>query len=293
MGKTIRLFQLKKLSFERIISTNLSVRRALIVAIILVFGYIDFRTGYEYSFAIFYLLPVAIAAWYDNTKMTMLTVFMSIGIWFVADISAGHLYSNFIIPFWNGLVRVIFFCIVAFLLIKVRKNWNDLKKMAMNDPLTALDNTRALDIEYRILRKLSFRKKISFAVAVIDLDGFKAVNDTHGHIRGDDILVTFASILKKANRSSDVAARLGGDEFAVILLDINEYGAYHYDSRLRELFDLSALKQNYQVDFSMGLAIFDDFPSSLEDALHIADQLMYQSKGQGKSQTTIRYCQHN
>lgn len=293
MGKTIGLFQLRKLSFERIISTNPFVRRALIVAIILVFGYIDFRTGYEYSFAIFYLLPVAIAAWYDNTKMTMLTVFMSIGTWFVADLSAGHLYSNFIIPFWNGLVRVIFFCIVAFLLIKVRKNWNDLKKMAMNDPLTALDNTRALDIEYRILRKLSFRKKIPFAVGVIDLDGFKAVNDTHGHIRGDDILVTFASILKKANRSSDVVARLGGDEFAVILLDINEDSAHHYDSRLRELFILSALKQNYGVDFSMGLAIFDDFPASLEDALHVADQLMYQSKGQGKSQTTIQHFEHH
>ncbi|GAA5008819.1 hypothetical protein GCM10023206_15720 [Acinetobacter puyangensis] len=293
MAKTIGLFQIKKLSFERIISTNPSVRRALIVAIILVFGYIDFRTGYEYSFAIFYLLPVAIAAWYDNTKMTMLTVFMSIGTWFVADLSAGHLYSNFIIPFWNGLVRVIFFCIVAFLLIKVRKNWNDLKKMAMNDPLTALDNTRALDIEYRILRKLSFRKKIPFAVGVIDLDGFKAVNDTHGHIRGDDILVTFASILKKANRSSDVVARLGGDEFAVILLDINEDSAHHYDSRLRELFVLSALKQNYGVDFSMGLAIFDDFPASLEDALHVADQLMYQSKGQGKSQTTIQHFEHH
>lgn len=293
MGKTIGLFQLKKLSFERIISANPFVRRALIVGIILVFGYIDFRTGYEYSFAIFYLLPVAIAAWYDTTKTTIATVFLSIGVWFIADISAGHLYSNFIIPFWNGLVRILFFCIVAFLIIKVQKNWNELKKMAMNDPLTALDNTRALDIEYRILRKLSFRKNISCAIGVIDLDGFKAVNDTHGHIRGDDILVTFAGILRKANRSSDVVARLGGDEFVVILLDINEYGAHHYDSRLRELFDLSALNQDYNVDFSMGLAIFDDLPANLESALHIADQLMYQSKGQGKSQTTIQYCQYN
>ena len=275
-------------TLERLIAHNPAIRRLLIILITTVLGIIDFVTGYEYSFSVFYLLPESIAAWYDQYKITVLTIMLSGMTWLIADIHAGHPYSNTFIPFWNAFVRLGFFSIVAFLLIHVRKNWQEMKNLAMKDQLTSLDNSRALDIEYRILRKLNFRKQSLFAVGIIDLDGFKAVNDTHGHHRGDEVLLQFSQVLKKSCRSSDIVARLGGDEFAIILLDIDETQAYLCDHHLRTLFAESGLNQKYGVDFSMGLAILSELPENLEDATKTADQLMYQSKSLGKSQTTIQ-----
>ena len=275
-------------TLERLFAHNPSIRRLLILLITAVLGMIDLATGYEYSFSVFYLLPVSIAAWYDQYKITVLTIMLSGMTWLIADIHAGHPYSNTFIPFWNAFVRLGFFSIVAFLLIHVRKNWQEMKNLAMKDQLTSLDNSRALDIEYRILRKLNFRKQSLFAVGIIDLDGFKAVNDTHGHHRGNEVLLQFSQVLKKSCRSSDIVARLGGDEFAIILLDIDETQAYLCDHHLRTLFAESGLNQKYGVDFSMGLAILSELPENLEDATKTADQLMYQSKSLGKSQTTIQ-----
>ena len=275
-------------TLERLFAHNPMIRRLLILLITAVLGMIDLATGYEYSFSVFYLLPVSIAAWYDQFKITVLTIMLSGMTWLIADIHAGHHYSNTFIPLWNAFVRLGFFSIVAFLLINVRKNWQEMKNLAMKDQLTSLDNSRAFDIEYRILRKLNFRKQTCFAVGIIDLDGFKAVNDTHGHHGGDEVLLQFSQVLKKACRSSDIVARLGGDEFAIILLDIDETQAYLCDHHLRTLFAESGLNQKYGVDFSMGLAILSELPENLEDATKTADQLMYQSKSLGKSQTTIQ-----
>lgn len=275
-------------TLERLFAHNPAIRRLLIILITTVLGIIDLVTGYEYSFSVFYLLPVSIAAWYDHAKVTVVIILLSAITWLFADINAGHLYSNPIIPFWNTIVRLGLFSIVAFLLINVRRNWQEMKNLAMKDQLTSLDNSRALDIEYRILRKLNFRKQSLFAVGIIDLDGFKAVNDTHGHHRGDEVLLQFSQVLKKSCRSSDIVARLGGDEFAIILLDIDETQAYLCDHHLRTSFAESGLNQKYGVDFSMGLAILSELPENLEDATKTADQLMYQSKSLGKSQTTIQ-----
>lgn len=280
-------------NFEQLLTTSILARRFIILVVIAILGWIDLATGYEYSFSVFYLLPVSMAAWYDHYKAAILTIMVCGTTWLIADFNAGHHYSNKIIPFWNGLVRMGFFSIVAFLLFKIRRNWNEMKKMAMKDQLTSLDNSRAFEIEYRILRKISFRKDLSFAVAIVDLDGFKAVNDTFGHSKGDEVLVRFAQLLKQANRNTDVVARLGGDEFAMILLDVNEHTVQDYETRLRQLFQSSGLKQSYGVDFSMGIMILNELPKNMEQATQLADRLMYQSKAQGKSQTTIQTHQVN
>ena len=243
-------------------------------------GIIDLATGYEYSFSVFYLLPISIAAWYDQYKTTVITILLSVITWLIADSNAGHAYSNSIIPFWNALVRLGFFSIVAFLLINVRKNWQEMKNLAMKDQLTSLDNSRAFDIEYRILRKLNFRKQTCFAVGIIDLDGFKAVNDTHGHHRGDEVLLQFSQVLKKACRSSDIIARLGGDEFAIILHTI------HHADHLQAIAEvlLGSCKEPLDFNgqlihfgFSVGIA-FSHFAENPEDLVMQADQAMYKAK---------------
>ena len=270
-----------------LLMSSMVVRRISLLFIIIILGAIDLATGYEYSFAVFYLIPVSIAAWYDNRHIAMITVILSGITWLYADYSAGHQYTNSIIPFWNACVRLGFFSVVAFLLLRIKNNLNEMTLMAMKDSLTSLNNTRAFNLEYQALKKRYCKKEQTLAVAIIDLDGFKAVNDTYGHSKGDDVLVEFAHVLKAATRHSDVVARMGGDEFVVILQDTDLKGIEDYAKRLRNSFLFSGLKQKFGIDFSMGIRIYNELPDNVDDATHQADLLMYQSKAQGKSQTTI------
>ena len=273
--------------FEKILSSNALFRRTLLLLIVAVWGVVDLSTGYEYSFAVFYLVPVSIAAWYDNKYIAIFIIILSALTWLYADYSAGHHYSSSIIPFWNACARLGFFSVVAFLLFKIKRSLAEMTVMAMRDSLTSLNNTRAFSIEYQTLKKRHPRKDQTLAVGIIDLDGFKSVNDTYGHSKGDDVLVEFAHVLKETTRATDVVARMGGDEFVVILQDTNSQGIEDYAKRLRNKFLLSGLKQQYGVDFSMGIRIYAELPDNLDEATHQADQLMYQSKARGKSQTTI------
>ena len=156
---------------------------------------------------------------------------------------------------------------------KLRRKW----KSGTKDQSTSLDNSR-LDIEeYRILRKLNFRKQTCFAVGIIDLDGFKAVNDTHGHHRGDGVLLQFL-VLKKPV-APPLLPVLGGDEF--------DYFTGYWWNTGTSLWPLNVLEHYFKHygcitvwTFSSGL------PSrwttwELKMQTKIADQSMYQSKSLG------------
>ena len=273
---------------EKLLSGRALTRRSIIVLFTLIMGLIDITTGYEYSFSVFYLIPVSVAVWYDNTKVTVLSILGATCMWLYADFSSGHQYTQTLAPYWNAFVRLAFFSVVAILLFKVRGSLIAMTKMAMRDSLTALSNSRAFQMQYDDIRRNSHKSSHGFAVGVIDLDGFKKINDSLGHSKGDDVLVAFAEILKKATRSTDIVARMGGDEFIVILKRTDAKGAEEYSPRLRRAFNESGLKDQSGVDFSMGIILFDHLPEDLDDATHAADMLMYKAKALGKSQTTIQ-----
>ncbi|MDY6457943.1 GGDEF domain-containing protein [Acinetobacter faecalis] len=273
---------------EKLLSGRALTRRSTIILFTLIMGWIDLATGYEYSFSVFYLIPVSVAVWYDNTKVTVLSILGATCMWLYADFSSGHQYTQTLAPYWNAFVRLAFFSVVAILLFKVRGSLIAMTKMAMRDSLTALSNSRAFQMQYDDIRRNSHKSSHGFAVGVIDLDGFKKINDSLGHSKGDDVLVAFAEILKKATRSTDIVARMGGDEFIVILKRTDAKGAEEYSARLRRAFNESGLKEQSGVDFSMGIILFDHLPEDLDDATHAADMLMYKAKALGKSQTTIQ-----
>lgn len=273
--------------FEKLLSSSNIIRRVTILVLILVLGWLDLFTGYEYSFSVFYLLPVSIAAWFDHKIIVVFTIILSGATWFYADVSSGHLYVNSLAPYWNIFVRFIFFSIVALLVLKVRRDFAAMTDMAMQDSLTSLSNTRAFNLEYQLIRQKKSNDDHKIAVAIIDLDYFKNVNDSYGHSQGDVVLVEFSKLLKETSRKTDIIARLGGDEFVVILKNTDMHSIQNYEKRLRSSFEQSKLKQKFGVDFSMGVGIFNDLPENLDDATHLADELMYQSKQAGKSQTTM------
>jgi diguanylate cyclase (GGDEF)-like protein len=149
-----------------------------------------------------------------------------------------------------------------------------LEGMAYRDPLTELHNRRYFDERLREELARSRRDQSPLSVLAVDLDGFKLINDAHGHAEGDRVLQWVASFLNRHLRASDVCCRMGGDEFVVLLPGLTEAGAAALASRLK----LAARDEKAPVGFSVGGAMASGAEPA-EQFLARADRALYFDKG--------------
>ncbi|WP_053213578.1 diguanylate cyclase [Pseudomonas sp. Q12-87] len=126
------------------------------------------------------------------------------------------------------------------------------------------------------------------AIALIDIDHFKAINDTYGHVAGDIVLRRLGKMLRQNLRAADLAGRYGGDEFCVILPDLTLANAMHAMDGLRERFAMLGYEQNpgLKVRLSIGLAAFNPDYSDATLWLNDADQALYEAKTTGRNRVT-------
>jgi len=121
----------------------------------------------------------------------------------------------------------------------------------------------------------------------IDLDGFKGVNDRHGHLCGSRALVEAAHVIRACARETDMAARFGGDEFAVVLPETNSEGAVAVGDRVRERVAAHAFLADEGLDIrltaSVGVATLPDVAGTAEELIKAADMAMYRVKDRGKN----------
>jgi len=164
---------------------QLAVFLLLAVAIV---GAMDFATGYELSFSIFYTIPIGIGAWYGGSRLRLLLCIISAMTWLAVDYTSGHQYSHPGIPFWNAGVRLAFFVIIADLLNRQRRSHDLHLSLAQQDGLTGILNARTLKQRCDSLFELASRHGRPLALGYLDLDGFKGVNDRLGHTVGDQVL---------------------------------------------------------------------------------------------------------
>ena len=162
----------------------------------------------------------------------------------------------------------------------------EMEQMAFMDPLTRLPNRRLM--EDRLQQALAFaaRTEKLVAVCMMDLDGFKYVNDTFGHEAGDAVLVEVAGRLQQVVRANDTVARLGGDEFVLLLAGLNEVGEAE-EILGRALAEVRAPvrlagEQPACVSASIGLAVFPFDAQLADDLLRRSDAAMYAAKRQGR-----------
>jgi diguanylate cyclase (GGDEF)-like protein len=255
---------------------------------IAVIGTIDYLTGYQVSVSVFYLMPVAIASWYAGRREGLFIAALACSSWFAADIVAEHPYENLAIPIWNAIVRLAFFIVNALLLVALRDSLLRQYDLARTDALTGAFGRRAFEERLEHDLDLARRKGSPLTVAIVDLDDFKAINDTRGHIAGDQALCLTVRVLQESTRCTDTVARLGGDEFALVFPDTARLGAEEVTTKimhnLREAFKLMAP----ELTCSIGVITFDDIPLKLNEAVRSADDLMYQAKREGKNRVTFR-----
>jgi len=160
-----------------------------------------------------------------------------------------------------------------------------LKETSFKDEVTGLYNRRffSLRLEEELSRYRRFNHPVS--VVLLDLDGFKAVNDEYGHTVGDDTLREVAQILMKHSRGINVVSRYGGDEFAVLLVETSKAGARLYADRIREVVAKYPFSHGKVITASFGVASLpDDEAGTAEDLFRSADEALYTAKRAGKNQ---------
>jgi two-component system, cell cycle response regulator len=174
---------------------------------------------------------------------------------------------------------------------RIRRLQLTLEQMVVNDPLTGLHNRRYL--MDRLLQEMqrSDRHGEPLAFAMIDLDGFKPINDLYGHVLGDKVLRAVGNAISRSVRVSDIAARYGGDEFAVILPQTPPEGAMRVCERLLRAISESGFQddsgRSCRVTASLGLAYYPaDDVETPEDLVHSADGALYGAKRSGKNRYT-------
>jgi len=159
--------------------------------------------------------------------------------------------------------------------------------LSVTDDLTRLYNSRYLNLVLRRETKRASRSGRPLSLLFIDLDGFKSINDTHGHLFGSKALVEAAAVIRSSARETDVVARFGGDEFALVLPDTGGEGAYAVGERIRER--IAAFKflagdgLDIHLTASLGVATLPDAAASVEELMQAADMAMYHVKESGKN----------
>jgi diguanylate cyclase (GGDEF)-like protein len=258
-------------------------RRTIILAtaLILLIVVADAMTGWRLRFTMFYIIPVWMATWKLGLRSGLAFAWAGAGIGSIIN-AAGFVpwpLADLPLWIWDVGARFVPLAIVAWLVDKLYQTILRERQLARSDALTGALNRRALLEE--AMRALAQGQRLGLATGFlyVDLNGFKAVNDQHGHAVGDDLLVKFVAAAKSKLRRGDLVARVGGDEFVLLLVEASPEGVEGAASRVCA--ELRELVRAWEppVSFCAGLCLVD--PGGIQDptvAMVAADKILYAAK---------------
>lgn len=182
----------------------------------------------------------------------------------------------------SGLARVGLYLAVLWLLGTMRREREEQRREAATDQLTGAANTRCFN--RRALDEVERARRYGHGIslAMLDVDGFKHINDTLGHAEGDRALAQASHLMRCTVRASDTVGRVGGDEFAILLPETEGEAAGAVLERVRTELRRITLSDGHRVSFSVGLVSFAAPPASVVEMTTAADELMYRAKKRGR-----------
>lgn len=167
-----------------------------------------------------------------------------------------------------------------------REKTKELEALSLTDPLTGLENFRALEKELEIAKTDSDRHGNNFSLVYLDLDGFKAVNDTYGHDAGDKILTDIAELLIESLRPTDRKFRQGGDEFAIILPQTSLIQGTIVAEKIRYQIGENISYRGLPINGTLGVGNYIETSQDIQSLKEYTDAALYHSKKLGKNRVS-------
>jgi diguanylate cyclase (GGDEF)-like protein len=242
--------------------------------------------GSEIATVVFYLAPISIAAYFVGRWQGRLVALLSAVAWTLMEEALRPVGTPIAVALASGFNRAVLFLVVSELLSSLRDAFNHERQLARTDQLTGLANSRAFGelAEFELLRARRYGRALS--ILYIDLDGFKAINDSLGHAAGDVVLQRAAGALRESLRRTDIVARLGGDEFVVLLPETGTESADIVIGKVQSALGKALQGLGSGTTASIGAVTADVTPTTIQMLVDRADKLTYQSKSKGKNQVT-------
>jgi len=166
----------------------------------------------------------------------------------------------------------------------------EMEMLATKDSLTHLFNHTYFIEKLHEEFERAKRYNKTFSIAFFDLDHFKNVNDTYGHLMGDKVLKTFSETLSTNTRPMDIPCRYGGEEFTIICVENDAESCSKLVNRIREIFNATEFRyenNTFKCTFSSGITEYNNRFKDINDMIKLSDEALYESKNNGRDRTTI------
>lgn len=250
-------------------------------------GILDYGFGSGISLFLFYFLPIGIATWYADW-MAGASCAIVANLPLLAELASTNYFAGRPgVVAWVLFMRSGSMLVVVYLLNQLSVLLAKEAALARVDVVTGILNRRGFFERLQFTMLLTQRRQLCFALAFIDLDDFKAINDSCGHAEGDRVLRLAARIFEDAIRKTDVAARLGGDEFALLLHGVDRPGAAIFIADVQDAFRRAVQRDGLAVTCSIGCVVCDSSALVADDVVRAADSLLYEVKRRGKNGVLI------
>ena len=249
---------------------------------IVTIGLFDFASGTELRVYPLYYLPISLLAWHSQRAGAVVAALLCALTWLYFNRLAGMPVAGSQVWLANTIVNGVSFLFVGLLVNSLRRSQLAARDLSRTDALTSLRNSRAFFEDSTTLLALCRRAKRPVTLAYLDLDHFKAINDSLGHDAGDALLKAIADAMRETLRPSDVCARLGGDEFAILLPELGPGEVATTLERLHEKVRV-ATAGAAGVSASIGAVTYVTAPLEVSTLVQRADALMYDAKANGRN----------
>jgi diguanylate cyclase (GGDEF)-like protein len=279
------LFGVENISVQKLITSSLSKKGIIGFSLlfILFIDFLDFLVGGLLHLSVFLLAPVALVTWNVGLRSGLALATLSASYLILDYLIHPILYPHPWIVLWDTAAVIFYFAAICFILAALKSELEKAHQKSKIDALTGLLSSSAFFEAAEAERERSVRYGHPFTLCFLDLDNFKKINDTHGHLMGDKLLRKVSAILKDEVRSSDLVGRIGGDEFVVLFPETGPEAAESLSLKLQRAVDEGIQEEMPLVTLSMGVATYFDIPDKIDDIVHGADLLMYEAKKSGKN----------